>query len=75
MVRHMLTLREVTTIRQYDGYLLVQGTDYEGKTVDCTVYSEDADNLWFSIQRAQRREKLRTLREDKVERMKRGRLC
>lgn len=75
MARHMLTLHEVTTIKQHDGYLLVQGTDYEGKTVNCTVYSEDADNLWFSIQRAQRREKLRVLKEARIERMKRGRLC
>ena len=71
----MLTIREVTTIRKYDDYLLVQGTDHEGQTVNCTIYSEDVENLWFSIQRAQRSEKLRTLREDRIERMKRGRLC
>ena len=75
MIKHMLTLSEVTTIRKYDGHLLVQGTDHEGKTISCIVYTEDVDNLWFSIQRAQRSEKLRTLEEDRIERMKRGRLC
>ena len=49
MIKHMLTLSEVTTIRKYDGHLLVQGTDHEGKTISCIVYTEDVDNLWFSI--------------------------
>ena len=75
MIKHMLTLNEVTTIRKYDGHLLVQGTDHAGKTISCIVYTEDVDNLWFSIQRARNQEKLRTRKEDRIERMKRGRLC
>jgi len=71
----MLTMHEITTIRKYDTNLLIQGTDHKGKTISFIIYADDVNALWFSIKRAQNREKLRTLKEDRIERMKRGGLC
>ncbi len=75
MGNYTISITEVTTIQKGKGHILVQGSDHEGKTVSCFVYTSDVDNLWYSIERARNKEKLRTLREDRVNRMKRGRIC
>ena len=75
MNSYQVGMREVITIRKDKGNLLVQGKDQKGEIVSCIFYTNDVEKLWHSIQRARTEENLRTLREDRLERIKRGRLC
>jgi hypothetical protein len=69
-----IRLDEIILLEKREGHLLVEGKA-DGTEIKFRLNTQDVDNLWFSIQRSQRRENLRVLKEARIERMKRGRLC
>ena len=44
------------------------------KTITLNLYSDKPERIWYSIKREQNADNLRHLKEDRIERMKRGRL-
>ena len=72
---YYFSLKEITSIKHKQDSLVIEGVDKQGKVHTLHLATEDPFHLWFSIERAQRRERLRLLRIESVERKKRGLLC
>ena len=72
--KYTVKMDEITSIIKINDGILIHG---HGPDVSSTItlHTKDVENLWFSIKRAQNKEMLRTLREDRIERIARGRLC
>ena len=72
--KYTARLDTITSITKHEDGLVIKGYGpYVESTI--TLHTKDVEALWFSIKQAQNKEMLRTLREDRLERMKRGRLC
>ena len=72
--KYTVKLDVITSITKQEDGILIKGYGPDVSST-ITLHTNDVNNLWFSIKRAENKERLRTLREDRMNRIKKGRLC
>ncbi len=72
--KYTARLDSITSITKHENSLVIKGNGPHLEST-ITLHTKDVEALWFSIKQAQNKERLRTLKEDRLERIKRGRIC